>query len=162
MEDLSLLKGILRKACAENKCSYGLLAGIVAVESEWNPWVARYEAGYPYLVSPVKFSRLNHISQETEETLQRLSWGLGQVMGGSARDIGYTGPLTMLCMPELNAEIMCRFFVAHCTKYKLEDEQIAAYNAGTPKRGPDGKFVNQAYVDSVKKALIELRGKFVQ
>lgn len=87
---------------------------------------------------------------------QKTSWGLMQIMGGTARDLGFAGPLTDLMDPELGIFWGCRYFQAHCSQYVQLLDQIAAYNAGQVRRMQDGTYLNQGYVDKMIDALTAL------
>jgi soluble lytic murein transglycosylase-like protein len=84
-----------------------------------------------------------------------MSWGLMQIMGSVARQYGFKGNLSSLTEPEINIEIGCKHFVS---KYSVEPkDMISAYNAGSPKKTPEGLYVNQGYVDKVCAAWTRLR-----
>lgn len=136
-----------------------LAAAVVAVESGGEPFAFRFEpAFYERYVRPRPDWRpVRPCSRDTERQALATSWGLMQVMGATARDLGYAGPyLASLCDPPQGIEYGCRLLT------RLRDRHlaalgwpgvVAAYNAGTPRRGPDGLFANQAYVDKIADAL---------
>jgi soluble lytic murein transglycosylase-like protein len=102
----------------------------------------RYEPTYRWLVG----DKLN--MSLTERHTQMCSWGLMQVMGGTARELGLTGYLSQLCDPETGVQYGCRYLRRLFERYQIWDDAIAAYNAGSPRRvGPT--YVNQGYVDKV-------------
>lgn len=71
-----------------------LACAVAEQESAGNPWAIRYE--------PAFYSRYE-TSQNltpTEKTARSMSWGLFQLMGESAREIGYKGDLAALCDPQ--------------------------------------------------------------
>jgi soluble lytic murein transglycosylase-like protein len=81
--------------------------------------------------------------------LQKTSFGLMQVMGAVFREYGFEGWLSQIVTsPELQLEFGCKHLSKKIRRYGKESG-IAAYNAGSPRRKPDGKFVNQYYVDNV-------------
>ncbi len=131
-----------------------VIAAIVTIESTWNPWVCRVEPGY-YWTSKVRdFADLHRQSHQTELWHQKTSWGLMQVMGGTARDLGYTDICTKLCTPELGLEYGIRYFLSRAARYPDLEDQIAAYNAGSARKDPLSKrYSNQPYVDKVLNAL---------
>jgi soluble lytic murein transglycosylase-like protein len=62
----------------------------------------------------------------------------------------------MVFKPETNITLGCRHLRSFMERHKNVVDAVASYNAGSPRKGPDGKLVNQSYVDSVmakKKAL---------
>lgn len=120
-----------------------LVRAIVQVESSGNPKAIRYEpAFYERYVKGKGY-------QATEAHLLSSSWGLLQVVGLVARELGYEEHLSFLLLPELGLFWGCRKLAELATKYPDEQETIAAYNAGSPRRLKDGTFVNQEYVDKV-------------
>jgi soluble lytic murein transglycosylase-like protein len=151
----SQIRGLLNSECKRRRLDPHLIAAIIAVESSWNPWAVRYEPDFRYFDSPAKWAKFNHITVDTEIQLQKQSFGLMQIMGGSARSIGFTGPLTMLLDPVGNVVWGCEFFEKRCSLYSTRESQIAAYNAGTPRYDSTGKFINQAYVEKVKLAYMK-------
>lgn len=86
---------------------------------------------------------------------QAASWGLMQVMGAVARELGMKGDIASLCDPEIGVQFGCmhlanlrkRFY----TKFGY-DGVVAAYNAGSPRVLASGVFENQIYVDAIHKA----------
>lgn len=140
---------LLKKKCVARNIPWGILDAIITTESAWNPWAVRYEEHFIHTLSPERFSKYSKITTQTELQLQKCSWGLGQIMGASARDLGYIGNLTELCKPEANLEWVCLFYATRCMPYKDVKEQVAAYNAGSPRYIAAGTFINQEYVDKV-------------
>lgn len=120
-----------------------LVRAIVQVESSGNPKAVRYE--HPFYEKYLKGKGY----QATEAHLLASSWGLMQIMGLVARELGYDGHLSFLLMPELGLFWGCRKLAEIAKKYQDEQEIIAAYNAGSPQRMKDGKFINQEYVNKV-------------
>lgn len=126
-----------------------LLDAIVTAESAYNPYAVRYEPNYNYITIPDSYAKNNRISIQTEKQCQKISWGLGQIMGGTARFIGYGGPLTQLVEPELNLTYVCKYLLRLANEYPHVDDQIAAYNAGSVRKNSKAQYVNQGYVDRV-------------
>jgi hypothetical protein len=119
------------------------------VESAGDTLAVRYESHWKYFVNPELFARLNNITADTERTLQMMSFGLMQVMGGVARELGYRRNLLSLTDPVLAIDYGCRKLAQLKGKYNTTDDIIAAYNAGSPRKN-GGLYVNQAYVDKVR------------
>lgn len=147
----------LQTEAKELGLEWRVIDAIIHIESSWNPWACRYERQFTYLQEPEKGAKKARTSLDTEKTLQKCSWGLMQIMGGTARWLGYTGPLTALCDPEVGMHWGMIFFQHLCSEYIKLDDQIAAYNAGSVRRNADGEYVNQAYVDKVLAVLSTLR-----
>jgi soluble lytic murein transglycosylase-like protein len=74
-------------------------------------------------------------------------------MGATARDMGFDGSfLTALCDPFTGLEYGCRYLRSLIKRYGWDQRAgVAAYNAGSAVRKPDGTFKNQDYVDAVAK-----------
>lgn len=134
-----------------------LILAFCRVESDLDPNAVRYESEYRWFIPPEKLEK-NQVprscSNATESVLQRCSFGLMQIMGATARELRFSGWLTCLCDP---VEGLCwgikylarqhrRFYQRHGL-----DGVIAAYNAGSPRYTVDRRFVNQSYVDKIKK-----------
>ncbi len=125
-----------------------LVAAMCQVESAFNPFATRYEAEYRWLV-PIG----DHVATtiETELIHQRTSWGLMQIMGATARDLGYKGSLPALVGPWLGLDWGCKFLRKQIDRYDgaLLDA-VSAFNQGSARRDPGtGKYCNQQYVDKV-------------
>jgi hypothetical protein len=127
---------------------------ICEVESGGDSMAIRYEPGWKYQYNMEHFAKLCNTTVETERVLQACSFGLMQVMGTVARELGHTGSLVQLLDPFVGAKYGCmklaKLFETH--KSSLDDV-IASYNAGSPIKRPSGEYVNQYYVDKVKSIL---------
>lgn len=133
-----------------------IIDAIFLIESSWNPWVVRYERNWKYFNNVDDFAKFHRITAASEEICQKMSWGLGQVMGGTARFHGFTGMLTELTDPETNMQLVCKVFKnLQRTHLRLSD-QAAAYNAGSVFKLDDGKYRNQDYVDKFMRAYFAL------
>lgn len=130
-----------------------LVAAIVQVESAGSPWAIRYE--------PAWAARLDGrrgqpgVTSATERVQLSTSWGLMQVLGVTARELGFKGPfLSALCAPAVGLEYGCRYLARQLRRYKGDvSDAIAAYNAGTARRRDDGTYVNEDYVRKVWRAM---------
>lgn len=126
-----------------------IICGIVEKESSFNPYSARYEPHYRWLFRPERFYGSYSSSIKTEIVFQKTSWGLMQVMGAVARELGYERPLPLL-LSDIDAQLQIgvEYFKTLLDRYGDLTDAIAAYNAGTPAKR-EGKYVNQSYVDDV-------------
>jgi hypothetical protein len=79
-------------------------------ESTWNPWLLRYEPGF-YEKYVQKLVDAGTVHDETEAHARSISWGLCQVMGEDAREMGYTGDLAQLCDPSVGLEYGARLLL---------------------------------------------------
>jgi soluble lytic murein transglycosylase-like protein len=134
-----------------------LIRAIIQVESAGEPWATRFEDGFRYLTANYQehASRLR-ITFLTEYTHQKTSWGLMQIMGATARDMGYKGHLPKLCAPDFGIYWGTFYLKRQLKRYEKSQTQvtdaIAAYNAGSARMDNHGKYRNQSYVDKVIKA----------
>ena len=142
-----------------------LVKAIVQVESSGNPWAMRYEPHYRWLydvenrcawVGDEPFPALRGVSSPTEKIAQATSWGLMQIMGAVAREMGYRKPfLGELLRPSENLEMGCEYLKQLYRRFGSEhgwEGVAAAYNAGSPRRKEDGTWENQQYLDRLREA----------
>lgn len=92
---------------------------------------------------------------DTEWTGQKTSWGPFQMTGSLLREKGFTGGFPLVCY---DADIAAKYACSHLSKLRDRfhakygwEGVVAAYNAGSPVLGDDGRFKNQNYVNSVSK-----------
>jgi soluble lytic murein transglycosylase-like protein len=98
---------VLAKRVAGNfKLDPALVCSVIEQESNWNPWAMRYE--------PLFFAKYvanlftNNKITATEAYARGMSWGLCQVMGQTAREVGFEMTfLSALCDPEAGISIGC-------------------------------------------------------
>ena len=135
-----------------------LIGAIVMTESGGNTWAVRYESKFKYIVTPDIFAKQVNCSLATETMFQASSFGLMQIMGGTARSNGYKDHLVKLCDPDVGLIWGCLFLNKLIKKYDLLTDAIAAYNAGSPRRDSEGNYVNMVYVSKVLQYLDELEG----
>lgn len=129
-----------------------LIEAICLQESSGDPLAVRAEFKfYEKYTKPMNFS-------DTEEVCRAMSWGLMQVMGQVARELGYKGRyLTGLLDPETGLTYGCLYLKTKVKRYSRMEDAIAAYNAGTPRMIKGGKYSNQKYVDGVLGYLTKIR-----
>lgn len=144
---------VFRDVCSRFAIDSTLVAAVVTVESTWDPHAFRYEPAFAYPFKAEEFSKLHRITLSSELVFQKTSFGLMQIMGGVARELGFVGQLSQLFDPALNLEYGIRYLLTRMRRYPLLEEAIAAYNAGSARRDPlTKKLVNQTYVDKVLNA----------
>lgn len=148
---------------------------VIQVESggdtfAWNPephyrylYNVRRKAPFRALTAAEKFSEQPPADfpslagdRDAEWWGQQASWGLMQVMGAVARELGMRGHIPSLCDPQIGIRYGCmhlanlvrRFHAAHGWR-----GVGAAFNAGSPRYQPGTTlFENQVYVDKLAKA----------
>ena len=143
--DNTELTTLIKAAASRRSLPWELVYSICQVESSLNPSAIRHEPRYRWLVGD------NETMSPTERQDQMTSWGLMQVMGAVARELGHTGPLSDLLDPPTGLFYGCLHLRRFRAKYDIWPDVIAAYNAGSPRRvaGQIGPYVNQSYVDKV-------------
>ena len=143
--DNTELTTLIKAAASRRSLPWELVYAICQVESSLTPAAIRHEPRYRWLVGD------NETMSPTERQDQMTSWGLMQVMGAVARELGHTGPLSDLLDPPTGLFYGCLHLRRFRAKYDIWPDVIAAYNAGSPRRvaGPIGPYVNQSYVDKV-------------
>jgi hypothetical protein len=128
-----------------------LVEALIRVESGYTPWAWNPEPRYRYFWNvrlrkpfraitteeltakfPPKDFRSLAGDADQEWWAQQASWGLMQVMGALAREVGYLGPyLTALCDPDMNLRLGCEHLARLLAWAGGDDEQaLAAYNGG--------------------------------
>lgn len=126
-----------------------LALAITEVESAGDPYAIRFEPGWKYHYNVDNFAKLCRISHDTEQMLQACSFGLMQVMGTVARELGHEESLLKLTDARTGAKFGCIKLARLFKTLKSVDDVIAAYNAGSPIKR-DQKYINQGYVDKVR------------
>jgi hypothetical protein len=126
-----------------------MVMAFIRVESGGNPWVNRYEPGWKWFLNPKHWAKRIKISTRTEWMNQATSWGLMQVMGTVARELGFKGELPKLCLAEIGLEYGCKKLRQLMDKYPHVEDAISSYNQGWPRQDELGHYKNQDYVDKI-------------
>jgi len=142
--------------CSRQGLEISYVKALILKESSGNPWATRYEPGWRYLEQPPYWARHLGQTEETEIIQQKCSFGLMQVMGGTARHLGFAGLLSSLYVPSTNVHFGCRLLAQKLRKYGDYPSALAAYNAGTAVR-IGNRFTNQDYVDGVLRLRANLK-----
>jgi soluble lytic murein transglycosylase-like protein len=135
-----------------------LILAIIEVESGGEAYAAKLNPHYPFTMPQAK--RPAGVDHNTEIYMQKTAWGLMQVMGATARSVGFDGRLPELTDPAVNVKTGVAYLETLMSKYHARhglSGVAAAYNGGAPRKRPDGKFLNQGYVDKVMKAMEKYR-----
>lgn len=151
---------LIHEASLDHEVPWTLLAAIVQTESAGDTLAARFEAQYKYIVDVKKYASENNISADTELVFQKTSWGLGQVMGGVARELGHQRSLLELLQPEIGLKYCCLQIKRLAKRHAERSDIIASYNAGSPIKNLTGQYKNQMYVDKVTSYLLALNETF--
>lgn len=122
-------------------CPNAVMFGWVRAESDWNTWATREEPAF----------HRRYVGDGGRESWElAISWGLLQVMGLTAREMGYEDRyLSRLCNPAIGLDLGAKYLRS---RYDRGDQTwagaLAAYNGGFGgnMRPP---YRNQSYVDKV-------------
>lgn len=155
MVEKSHIIELVASECARERVDPNLILALIQTESGFNPNAARYERHFMYYHKLEDFAKIQRITLETEKVFQKTSWGLMQIMGGTARWCGYAGFLPDLCDPLIGVIWGVAYFKKMCAKQVYLNDQIAIYNSGSVRKNSDGTYINQEYVDKVLGALSE-------
>ena len=126
-----------------------LVQAIIKKETNWVPCRTRYEPGWRYFYNPAKYAQHLFITIDTEKVLQAQSWGLMQIMGSVARELGFDDYMPKLIEPENGLMFGIKKLSQLSFKYDDIRDVISAYNAGEPKKIGGLRYINQEYVDDV-------------
>lgn len=149
------LEQLVRGVAIRHDIPPDVLCGLVLKESSGRFRAVRHEPGYRNWERPMHFAAVTSGSTNGEMSLQRHSWGLGQIMGATARRFGFEGWLPDLCDYEnrqLNLELACMHLRRDLNQGVSLKTALARYNGGyegNPR--PDGTLRQQGYVDAVLK-----------
>lgn len=159
--DKSEVTKIIRQVVLDLKCGLDplMVLAIAEVESALVPHAVRYEPHWRYFTMVDKYAKSMRppVTTETERVMQSTSWGVMQVMGSVARELGHKTHLTELVDPRLSTE----YGVRHLMRLRRQDytdlDLISAYNSGRAYKFPNGRYANQNYVDKVETAWMRLK-----
>lgn len=86
----------------------------------------------------------------TPETRGRYSYGPMMVLDSTARGLGVADPSSLARDPAAGIYYGTRYLNSKLQAYPGDTASaVAAYNAGTARRGASGAFINQDYVNKV-------------
>lgn len=150
---MSDYRSALLTECEKYNLDPKWVEAMIQVESGGRTYATRYEPGFNYLEVVEYWANRLGQSFDTEANGQKISWGLLQVMGGTARHVGFSGYFPELCVPSVGIHFGCLVLSKKLKRYDGNyQDAVAAYNAGSVKKiGP--YYSNQQYVDKVLKVL---------
>jgi soluble lytic murein transglycosylase-like protein len=154
MQNKDYLLKIVDEIAAKYNLDAVLVKAIIEVESSWDETSFKFEKSLyeRYIQKPDSFKVVAPETIDTTLVLLSSSMGLMQILGSTARSIGFTQRLSALFNPEVNIDVGCRYLAMlwknYYNKYGLKGV-ISAYNAGKPLLNNDGTFVNADYVNKV-------------
>jgi hypothetical protein len=126
------LKTTIKRFAQRSDLNPRLVLAVCVVESSLDTWATRFEPGWRWFLNPKQWARTHRRSEATERVHQATSWGLMQVMGTVAMEMGYQGPLPALCLPERGLYYGCKKLKSLVEKYGDLQKALSAYNTGRP------------------------------
>lgn len=141
---LTQLKILIKTSAQNYGVNTAIALAIAEQESDYNEKAMRYEANWKYIVTDKKLVKELRITLATELQLQKFSYGMFQIMGSVARELGFKGMLTDLLDPIVNVTYGVRKIRLLAEKHPTIEEYVSAYNAGE-----GGIGTNPDYVKSV-------------
>ena len=105
LDTVDARKQFARKWAAVHSLDAAVVCAVCEQESGWNPYAMRFEPAFlQHYVKPV-----DPVAPTTMEISRACSWGLMQVMGLVALELGWRGMyLSDLCDPDRGADFGCR------------------------------------------------------
>ena len=152
-----MTKELINKYALKYGIDPDLMTAICTVESSMNPYVVRYEPVYKWTYHCDDYAHKLKITTITEETFQKTSWGLSQIIGANFRTMGFDDYLTKTLDPEINLMYQAKFLKSLFQRFGSESDVISAYNQGGNYKNSGGTYRNSRYVDSVHNVLLKLR-----
>ena len=119
------------QSVAECALKFGLRPELVAAvceqESDWNPWAIRFEPAFETrYIKPALPS-----APTTREITKAMSFGLMQIMGEVAIELGWNGQfLTELCDPATGVLYGCKKLQKCFLAHRDDSPSLLAYNGG--------------------------------
>lgn len=145
------------KYSSQMKIDAGLVYAIINKESRFDEMAFRYEPkffeNYIKDMTPATLKKqcpslkgYLFFNAATEKVLLSCSYGYMQIMGQTARGLGFDEPnLLKLLLPDNNIKFGCLCLAQKLNRYGDMEKAVSAYNAGSPT----GR--NKAYVAEVMK-----------
>ena len=164
------LRALIDTTAAAHGLDPAVVRALVQVESSGNRWAWNPEPRYRYFWDVMENRPFRPVSaleianqfppsdfhalagdDDNEWWAQQASWGLMQIMGAVARELGFTGPyLTELCDPQTNLHYGCLKLATNLPWAKGDlRSALAAYNGGRAGNSPGGALRNAKYADKV-------------
>lgn len=144
-----MFEDAIKKAANDNTVDPNVIKAIISQESQWNMFAIRNEPNYRWLYKVEEFAKHPLISLSTELATQKMSWGLGQIMGGLAREQGHKGLMGELLDPNVNIKHIGLRVKTLSDITKTPEEIFACYNGGPDAlHKVNGVFRNLQYVQA--------------
>ena len=117
---------LVTKYAVKNGLDPAIVAAVCEQESGWNPYAVRFEpAFYQRYILPL------NLANPTEAEGRAFSYGLLQIMGQTARELGFSGQfLTQLCDPDTGVAWGCLKLKKCFAEYPDPETALLKYNGG--------------------------------
>jgi len=134
-----------------------MLGAVITTSDTLEPIIQQTADKYgvdPALVKAIikNESDYNPSAYRSEPQINDASWGLMQLLLGTAKQVSGNSNLTAsdLLKPEVNIDLGTKYIAQQLNRYGGDVKNaIAAYNAGSARFNSDGSYINQGYVDKV-------------
>ena len=144
-------------AATKNGLDFWTLVAQIEKESSGNPLAIRLEQDFRWFYPRGTDA---YALPENEMEFQRTSWGLLQVMGATARELGYAVPATpwpsspLKLDPAAALDLGCRYLAGELKRYGSLRDALSAYNAGHATPDNFGAYVEPILerADALKEA----------
>lgn len=137
------LEQLARETAQRHGIDQALFCALCDHESGWNTYAIRYEPAFftKYVAPQYTAGKIS----ATEAYARGFSWGLGQIMGQTAREFGFDrGSLAALCEPEVGLEYAAKKLASALSRESGDvTKALLRYNGGS----------NAAYPSLVKNLL---------
>lgn len=149
MSELAEIRALVTAKAIEAELDPTLLHAIVMTESGYNPWAVRFEQDYRWFYDIPTMASAIRTNSDSMKAMQQTSWGLTQVMGAVAYELGFRSWAPRLCIPAENLHWGIMHLKNLIKRQHLKDhgDIYAAWNAGSVKYKSDGDYMNQTNVN---------------
>jgi soluble lytic murein transglycosylase-like protein len=134
LSTVELRKSFVKGYAEKYGIDLSLLCAVIEHESSWNPWSIRFEPAFESrYIKPALPA-----APSTLELTKAMSFGLMQIMGETAIELGFQGKfLSQLCDPGYGVDFGCRKF-RRCLDQAGNSETLALlrYNGGSDNTYP--------------------------
>jgi len=151
--DYNLNLALIKRVALEKRVDGKLLAALIIIESGGNRFAQNYNSNYTAFHQVEVYCRALNQTYLTERVGQATAHGLMQVMGATARWLGFKGYFGQLYEPETNIRLGADYLVLLKKKYDNENDVISSYNQGGPYKDQNGQYKNSYYVDRVQREM---------
>ncbi|SRR5216684_2823408 len=125
------LISLARQIAAKHNLPQEVVCGIIEREATEDQWAVRYEPGFlaRYVMPQYQSGKLDI----TETYCRAMSWGCMQIMGQTARELGFGGKyLPQLCDPIFGIEFGCRKLAEALKAWNGDiNKALEIYNGGS-------------------------------